>query len=47
MNIIELLWQKMKYEWLDGRAYENWDALVSSVEDILRQVGTKYTINFV
>lgn len=47
LNIIELLWQKMKYEWLDGQAYESWDALVISVEDILRQVGTKYTINFV
>lgn len=47
LNIIELLWQKMKYEWLDAQAYESWDTLVSSVENILRQVGTKYTINFV
>jgi transposase len=47
LNIIELLWQKMKYEWLDGQAYESWSNLVDSVETILRQVGTKYTINFV
>jgi transposase len=46
LNLIELLWQKIKYEWLDGAAYESWSQLVNSVETILKQVGTKYTINF-
>jgi transposase len=46
LNLIELLWQKIKYEWLDGEAYESWSQLVQSVENILKQVGTKYTINF-
>lgn len=46
LNLIELLWQKIKYEWLDAEAYESWTQLVKSVENILKQVETKYTINF-
>lgn len=46
LNLIEILWRFIKYEWLDFDAYESWKQLVESVEDILRNVGTEYKINF-
>ena len=47
LNLIEILWRKIKYEWLGASAYESWADLVSAVENILKNVGGKYTINFV
>ena len=47
LNLIEILWRKIKYEWLDATAYESWTDLVAAVENILKEVGDKYTINFV
>lgn len=47
LNRIEILWRFIKYSWLEFEAYLSWQHLVESVEDILRQVGTKYRINFV
>ena len=47
LNLIENLWRFMKYEWLEIEAYLSWENLVSSVEDILSNYGTKYVINFV
>ncbi len=46
LNIIEILWRFIKYEWLDINAYESYSALVKAVEDILIKFGTEYTINF-
>ncbi len=46
LNLIEILWRFIKYEWLDINAYESYSALVEAVEDILIKFGTKYTINF-
>ena len=46
LNLIEILWRFIKYSWLDFEAYLSWNHLVSCVEDVLRQVGAKYTINF-
>ena len=46
LNLIEILWRFIKYEWLGFDAYKDWNSLVEAVEDILKQVGTKYVINF-
>jgi transposase len=46
LNLIEILWRFIKYYWLEFEAYISWKHLVEYVENILRQVGTKYKINF-
>ncbi len=46
LNLIEILWRFIKYRWLPFSAYLNFDALVAAVEEILVQVGSKYTIEF-
>ncbi len=46
LNLIENLWRFMKYEWIESKAYASWDNLVEYVENILKNFGTKYTINF-
>lgn len=47
LNIIEILWRFIKYKWLESDAYFSYSALVEAVENILKKVGTEYTINFV
>jgi transposase len=47
LNLIEILWRFIKYSWLEFEAYLSWKHLVEYVEEILRNVGTKYCINFV
>jgi transposase len=46
LNIIEILWRFMKYEWLETKAYNCWKTLTSYVEHILRHFGDRYVINF-
>ena len=46
LNLIENLWRFMKYEWIESWAYASWNNLVEYVENILKDFGTKYTINF-
>jgi transposase len=47
LNLIEILWRFIKYYWLEFEAYLSWKHLVKYVEEILKNVGTKYCINFV
>ncbi len=47
LNLIEILWRFMKYEWLEIEAYLSWESLVNSVENILKEYGKEYVINFV
>ena len=47
LNLIEILWRFIKYEWLEVSAYSSWNHLVASVERILREFGNTYVINFV
>lgn len=47
LNLIEILWRFIKYEWIEINAYSSWQALVLSVEKILREFGENYAINFV
>ncbi len=36
----------MKYEWIETEAYSNGKNLVEYVKKVLKEFGTKYTINF-
>jgi transposase len=47
LNLIEILWRFIKYQWIEINAYSSWQALVFSVEKILREFGENYGINFV
>jgi transposase len=46
LNLIEILWKFIKYEWIEVGAYKDWKSLVGYVEKVLSQVGSKYVINF-
>jgi transposase len=47
LNLIEILWRFMKYQWIEIDAYETWETFVASIEKILKEVGENYVINFV
>jgi transposase len=47
LNIIEILWRFIKYQWLEIDAYKSWTSLVNAVENILIKFGSEYIINFV
>jgi transposase len=46
LNIIETLWRKMKYKWLNPGDYASWETLVKAVENILTSVGKELKIDF-
>ena len=46
LNLIEILWKFMKYEWIEIDAYQCWDNLVNYVEKVIREFGEEYVINF-
>lgn len=46
LNLIEVLWRKIKYEWLPLSAYESCQALFRALQKVLAGVGSKYQINF-
>ena len=46
LNKIEILWRKIKYEWLDFSAYESFSALKKALNSILATIGQDYLINF-
>lgn len=46
LNLIEILWRFMKYEWIEISAYRSWQELVEYVEKGLREFGETYVINF-
>jgi transposase len=45
LNLIEILWRFMKYEWIEFNAYESFANLVEYIEKIALDFGAKYTIN--
>ncbi len=47
LNLIEILWRFIKYEWMEVSAYQSWQTLVEYVERVLREFGETYVINFV
>lgn len=46
LNIIEILWRFIKYEWLEVTAYKSFEKLEEVLSELLNAVGTKYLINF-
>ncbi len=46
LNIIEILWRKMKYEWLKPEDYLSFESLTTAIKEILSKLGTEYKINF-
>jgi transposase len=46
LNKIELLWGKMKYEWIEFDAYQNFENLTKYIQKISSSFGKLYTINF-
>ena len=46
LNLIEILWRFMKYEWIELNAYENLDKLFAYIEKVLKGFGKEYIINF-
>ena len=46
LNLIEILWRKLKYEWLSIDVYQSYAHLKKQVLDILSDVGEKFHIIF-
>jgi transposase len=46
LNLIEILWRRIKYTWLPFSAYECLNALSEALEAILNHVGSEYKITF-
>ncbi len=46
LNKIEIVWRKIKYEWLDFSAYESFASLKESLNYILANIGKEYHVNF-
>jgi len=46
LNIVEILWRKLKYEWLSPLDYETDEGLFYAVRQALAAVGTSLRINF-
>lgn len=46
LNLIEILWRKLKYEWLPLSAYESFKQLSETLEETLKEVGAKYLLSF-
>ena len=46
LNLIEILWRFIKYEWIEFDAYKSWKHLVEYVENVVQKFGEEYIINF-
>jgi transposase len=46
LNMIEILWKRIKYSWLPLDAYESWENLTDSLTHILSNIGREYQITF-
>jgi transposase len=46
LNLIEILWRRIKYSWLSFSAYDCLNALIEALENVLRGVGSEYQITF-
>ncbi len=45
LNLIEILWRKIKYDWIPFDAYQTLDKLIHEVEQVIRDVGKRFVIN--
>jgi len=46
LNLIEILWRKIKYDWIPFGAYQTLDTIIDEVEQVIRDVGKQFVINF-
>lgn len=46
LNLIEILWRKIKYDWLPLDAYRSYKDMVEQLLAVLAEFGKKYTITF-
>lgn len=46
LNLIELLWRKVKYDWLPLNAYQSFKTLTYELFEVLRGIGSKHRITF-
>ncbi len=46
LNKIEMLWEKIKYDWLSWEAYSSYKTLCQELDQVLAQIGSKYCITF-
>lgn len=46
LNLIEILWRRIKYQWMPFNAYLCFQNLKERLSDILNNVGSKYDIIF-
>jgi transposase len=46
LNKIEMLWEKIKYDWLSWEAYSSYKNLSQELDSILSQISSKYLISF-
>jgi len=46
LNLIEILWRKLKYEWLPLSAYGSFKDLTEQLENTLKEIGSKYLLSF-
>ena len=46
LNLIAILWRKIKYEWLPLDAYQSFKTMTRALFEVLRGSGSKYRITF-
>lgn len=46
LNVIEIVWRKIKYEWLPLSAFESFKSLWSNLNDMIPKIGVEYNIYF-
>lgn len=46
LNLIELLWRKIKYEWLPLDIYGSFNSMSEGLFEVLKGLGSKYRITF-
>lgn len=46
LNIIEIVWRKIKYEWLPFSAYESYNSLKEELFHVLSNIGITYKVEF-
>ena len=46
LNIIEIVWRKIKYDWLPFDAYKSFADLKRELFDVLANIGLSFTVDF-
>lgn len=46
LNLIEMLWKKIKYEWLPMDIYGSFKTMSEGLFEVLKRIGSKYRITF-